>query len=117
MIYYAVAATICFFVIGGLYYIKCREHKTCNRNLDLMIGKYVGLMEQLDKTQKDYRYLSDKYRYKLSLVAVLQDKLAEASAIAEKLQSMYNLLYQAYNENKDDLRFAEAILAGTPEQI
>ena len=117
MTYYAAAATICLFILGFLYYFKCRKFRTCDGNLDLMIAKYVGLMEQLDKTQKDYSYLSDKYRYKLSLVAVLQDKLAETNAIAEKLQSKYNLLYQVYNENKDDLRFAEAILAGTPEEI
>lgn len=117
MAYYAAAATICLFILGFLYYFKCRKFRTCDGNLDLMIAKYVGLMEQLDKTQKDYGYLSDKYRYKLSLVAVLQDKLSEVSGIAEELQNKYNILYQAYNENKDDLRFAEAILAGTPEEI
>ena len=117
MTYCLIAATICLLTLGFLYYLKCRKLKACDSSLDLLTSKYVGLMEQLGKTQKEYEYLSDKYRYKLSLVAVLQNKLTEVSNIAEKLQNKYNILYQAYNENKDDLQFAEAILAGTPEEI
>lgn len=117
MVYYTVAATICLLVLGFLYYFKCRRLKACNDKLDLVITKYVEMMETLHNTQKDYNNLSDKYRYKLSLVAVYQDKLSEASRVADELQKKYNLLYQAYNENKDDLRFAEAILSGTPEEI
>ena len=117
MIYYAVAATICLLVLGFLYYDKCRKLKVCDKNLDLVITKYVEMLELLKNNQKDYDNLTDKYKYKLSLVAVYQDKLSEASKIVEDLQKKYNILYQAYNENKDDLRFAEAILAGTPEEI
>ena len=117
MLYYTAAVTICLLVFGFLYYIKCRKTKDCDKKLDLVVGKYVGLIEEVGRVQKEYNNLADKYRYKLSMVAVLQDKLTEASRIVDDLQKKYNLLYQAYNENKDDLRFAEAILSGTPEEI
>ena len=117
MIYGIIALSICFLCMGFLYYRVRKKYRKSEENLDMLITRYVELVEMHSKVQKDFNQLSDKYRYKLSLIAVYQDKISEINHKMVEFEKNYNLLMAAYNENKDNLRYAENLLTGNQEEL
>ncbi len=115
MTYVVLILSACLFVGGILYYRLNKKYIKDENSLRLLIEKYTELVKTHNKVEKEFNHISEKYRYNLSLVATYQDKLSEITEKLNNFEKKYNMLILAYNENKEDLKFAKSILAGTPE--
>ena len=117
MIYVFLGVFVCFFAFSCVYYRLYKKYRHSEENIGLLINRYLELMETHNKTQKEYNLLSDKYKYKLSLIATYQDKLAEIQQKVVDFEKKYNLLLAVYNENKDNLNYAEKLLSCEIEDL
>lgn len=115
MIYVGLISLTCFLGMCLLYYRLKKKYRKNEDTLELLIAKYTELVKTHNKVEKDFNYISEKYRYNLSLVATYQDKLHEITEHLNEYEKKYNLLMSTYRETNEDLKFAQSILAGTPE--
>lgn len=115
MVYVILFLLACIFTVGILYYRLNKKYRKSEESLSLLIKKYTELVRTHNKVETDFNHISEKYRYNLSLVATYQDKLCEITEKLNNFEKKYNILVAAYNESSEDLKFAQSILAGTPE--